>query len=169
MEGLMLIWLIALVAMVVLTIVGAVMKRGLTYFSSDYKVRYSNWLKSNHQFSCILHLSLMMLYPSLLSIILDPRATNLLPLAILFPLPPIFLVLLLYSHRTRQDLSPLLSRPLAALRPSPFAFSLYPLIYLRTLLALLFPPSSAFTLTLHATLTCTLFILRPYRTRSLNT
>jgi hypothetical protein len=169
MDGVIVIWLIGVVAMMVLTVVGAVMKRGLTSFSSDYKVRYSNWLRSNHQFSCVMHLSQLMLYPSLLSIILDPRATHLLPLAILFPIPPIFLVLILYSYRSRQDLSPLLSRPLAALRPSPFALCIYPLIYLRTLLALLVPHSFTFTLTLHATLTCILFILRPYRTRSLNT
>ena len=110
-----------------------------------------------------------MLYPSLLSIILDPRATQLLPLAILFPLPPILLVLILYPHRSRPSLSPVLSRPIAALRPSPFALSIYPIIYLRTLLALLVPPSSPFTLTLYATLTCAILILRPYRTRSLNT
>jgi hypothetical protein len=35
MEGVMVIWLIALVSMVVLTVVGAVMKRGLSKISSD--------------------------------------------------------------------------------------------------------------------------------------
>ena len=171
MEGVMVIWLIALVSMVVLTVVGAVMKRGLSKISSDYIVRYSNWLRSNHQFSCLTHLSLLLLYPSLLAILLDPSATSLLPLAILFPLPPLILLFLLYPHRTRPHLSPLFSRLLSGLRPSPFAPSIYPLIYLRTLLTLLLPPTSspAFTITLHATLTCLLFILRPYRTRSLNT
>jgi len=169
MEGVMVIWLIGIVAMVVLTVVGAVMKRGLSKISSDYIVRYSNWLRSNHQFSCVMHLSLLMLYPSLLSILLDPSAAPLLPLAILSPLPPICLVLILYPHRSRPDLSPLFTRLLSGLRPSPFAPSIYPLLYLRTLLALLVQPSSAFPLTLHAALPCLLFILRPYRTRSLNT
>jgi hypothetical protein len=46
MEGVMLVWLLAIVGSVVLTVVGVIMSRKVNPTSSEYTIRYATWFKS---------------------------------------------------------------------------------------------------------------------------